>query len=543
MRKSLSRILQQPFYLWMLGIYPILHMYSLNLGLVIDHEVVTSIMVMLAATAIAFALTNVLVRSRHKTAAILSVASTCFSLSGHIYTEVFLPKSLFVWTLMVAIAALLITAVIYKMGSGMLLFHVTPVANLVILALLASPTLAIFSNLSSASSFVQPVSTIYDINPFDKPKVKDSSIRPDIYYIIPDAYPSDAWLQKAMNYDNSEFTRALKERGFIVADRPQSNYGNTLHSLASILNMRYYDNNPTQLQDLDYLRLSIADNEVAAHLQQLGYTYIQLLSGFLIPSSIADINRDFTPNGPVEIEVDQSDITTAVLKINAAQTEVTELLIDRRSSFKQSFMSLYLDTTLLRVLKSQVDKLFQRDEFMPYHVNAAERFLASIDNVGSIAAMPKATFTIIHLIKPHAPTVFTRDGEIIRRILEPSPEEWLGELEFVNSKFLEMIDAILTNSENQPVIIFQADHGSTYGNPRTKDDRGIHFDVYAAYYLPDAYSIALPKAYTLVNTFPLILNAVFEMDYELRPDRLIEILRGYDSPFAQSDVTETFLRQ
>ena len=337
-------------------------------------------------------------------------------------------------------------------------------------------------------------------------------MRPDIYYIIPDAYPSDAWLQEAMNYDNSEFTRALEDRGFVVARHAQSNYGATLHSLASILNMRYYDSNPTQLQDLDYLRLSVADNEVARQLQQLGYTYIQFLSGFLLPSSIADINRDFTPSGTVEIEVDQSDVATAVLKINAAQTETTKLLVDRRSSYKQSFLSLYLDTTLLRIVKSQLDKLLNRNELMPYHVNAAERFLDTIENIESIAALPEATFTIVHLIKPHKPTVFTEQGEIIRRILEPGPEEWLGELRFINSKFLEMIDAILVNSANQAVIMFQADHGSTYGNPKTKDDRLVHFDAYAAYYLPEAFSTAPPKPYTLINSFPFMLNAVFDLD-------------------------------
>ena len=543
MRKRLSEVLRQPLYLWLIGVYPILYLYSVNLGLVTDHEVVTSLAGILAATTIAFALTNVLVRDRLKTAFMLSIASVCFSFSGHIYILVFLPKSLFIWTLAVAITAFVIMIAIYRIGSRNYLIRVTPIVNVIVAALLISPTFSVFSSVITTASLVQPVLKNQDIAPNHKPKIKHSSMRPDIYYIIPDAYPSDAWLQEAMNYDNSEFTRALEDRGFVVARHAQSNYGATLHSLASILNMRYYDSNPTQLQDLDYLRLSVADNEVAQQLQQLGYTYIQLLSGFLLPSSIADINRDFTPSGTVEIEVDQSDVATAVLKINAAQTETTKLLVDRRSSYKQSFLSLYLDTTLLRIVKSQLDKLLNRNELMPYHVNAAERFLDTIENIESIAALPEATFTIVHLIKPHKPTVFTEQGEIIRRILEPGPEEWLGELRFINSKFLEMIDAILVNSANQAVIMFQADHGSTYGNPKTKDDRLVHFDAYVAYYLPEAFSTAPPKPYTLINSFPFMLNAVFDLDYELRNDRLIEVSTGYDNPFLQVDVSEEFLRK
>ena len=541
MRKGLSQILGQPFYLWLLGIYPILHLYSVNLGLVIEREVLASLAAMFAASTIAFLLTNVLLRNRHKAAFVLGVASICFSFSGHLYTQVFIPKSLFVWTLMISALAILVMSLLYRTRKHKFFVSATFPLNLVSLALLVSPGITIVSGYVDMSSFAKI--SVANVSPSaiqeDSQKVNGSATRPDIYYIIPDSYPSDAWLEEAMGYDNSAFTQALRDRGFIVADHAQSNYGNTLHSLASILNMRYYDNNPTQLQDLDYLRLSIADNEVAYQLQQLGYTYIQLLSGFLIPSSIADINRDFTPSGTIEIEVDQSDITTAILKINSSTTETTELLIDRRSPYKQSFMSLYVDTTVLRILASQLDKLLHRDEFIPYHVNDAERFLATIDNVKSIAAMPEATFTIIHLIKPHKPTVFTKHGEIIRRILEPGPEEWFGELEFVNSKFLEMFNTILENSENQPVIIFQADHGSTYGNPKTKDNRAIHFDVYAAYYLPDGYSLDFPQPYTLINSFPIVLNEVFVKDYELRNDRLFE----HKAPFLQVDVTGKFLQE
>ena len=198
---------------------------------------------------------------------------------------------------------------------------------------------------------------------------------------------------------------------------------------------------------------------------------------------------------------------------------------------------------MLRLVQSRLGKFLSRDEFTPYHVNAAERFLATIENTESIVSMPEATFTIFHLIKPHKPTVFTKHGEIIRRILDPGPEEWLGELEFVNSKFLQMVDTILENSENQPVIIFQADHGSIYGDPRTDDNRAIHFDSYAAYYLPNSFSMELPQPFTLINSFLLIMNAIFETDYQLRQDRLFEVAIGYDNPFDLENVTEAFIYQ
>ena len=40
------------------------------------------------------------------------------------------------------------------------------------------------------------------------------ALMPDIYFIVPDGYPSDAWLQSKMNFDNSAFTEALQGARF-----------------------------------------------------------------------------------------------------------------------------------------------------------------------------------------------------------------------------------------------------------------------------------------------------------------------------------------
>ena len=532
--------MRQPFYLWLLGVYPIAFLYSINIGLVIDHEVLIGLAGMLTATTVAFFLTNTIVRNRYKTAFLLSIASICFSLSGHVYTLVFMPKSLFIWTLILSLSATIIMFAIYR-STANFLQHVTLPLNLILFFLMIAPSGLIISGLVYDFSFAQM--SLDNGAVFEAaqrpPKENDSTIRPDIYYIIPDSYPSDAWLKEMMNFDNSAFTQALRDRGFVVAEHAHSNYGATFTSLASTLNMRYYDSNPTQISDLDFLRLSIAESEVAKQLQQLGYTYIHVLSGMLLPSSIADINRDYTPAGPIDINVDNSAFNAA--NLFHAEAGVSRML-DRGFLYKQSFLSLYHDTTLLRFFKSQLDKLFYTDEFMPYHVYAAKRFLDTVDDVETFAAMPEATFAIVHLLKPHAPIVFTENGDIIRAITIPSPEAHLSELEFVNSRILQMIDSILENSRNQPVIMFQADHGSIHGHPRTADKRLVHFNSYAAYFLPDGNSLEVPRPFTFINSFPLIMNEVFATDFELQDERLIELLKGYDAPFEQVDVTDEFMR-
>lgn len=217
-------------------------------------------------------------------------------------------------------------------------------------------------------------------------------------------------------------------------------------------------------------------------------------------------------------------------------------MLDRGFLYKQSFLSLYHDTTLLRLLKSQLDKLFYTDEFMPYNVYAPERFLDTVADVESFAYMPEATFAIVHLLKPHDPIVFTENGDTIRAITIPSPEAHLDELAFVNARFLQMIDAILENSQHQPVIIFQGDHGSTHGHS-SFGDRYTHFDSYAAYFLPNGHSLDIPQPYTFINSFPLILNEVFATNYEFQNDHLMELVEGYYAPFQQTDVTDEFLRK
>ena len=315
MRRALSQISQQPFYLWLLGIYPILYLYSENFGLVIEKEVLSCLVWMLIATTIGFLLTNTLLRQAHLTALGLSICSIMFSLAGHLYNLFFYRDTLPVWSLSVVVLTIAIVIGFHRFIGQDLYKQITPVVNVILIALVLSQIVNLVSKRTSVSTIAQSLSTTSALTEdiLVIPKISGSAKHPDIYYIIPDGYPSDLWLQDSMNYDNSRFTEALKDRGFTVVPHAQSNYAATLLSLASVLNMRHYHSNPTPLGDLDYLRLSIADSKVARHLLQLGYSYVQFMSGYLIPSPIADINRDFTRDGAIDIGFGQNDFFVEIL--------------------------------------------------------------------------------------------------------------------------------------------------------------------------------------------------------------------------------------
>lgn len=522
--------MHQPIYLWLIGIYPILYLYGENLGLVNDREVPLCLAAMLAGTTIAYRLVNRWIGHRDKTALILSLGSLVFSLSGHIYVLTFVPRSLFVWSSALLAALAVSVLIIHKRCPPATAARLSPIFNVIMLALL------LYQGASMLPRFIahwQSVAVAADYFPpaddlLDKPKVKDSTERPDIYYIIPDAYPSDDWHKESTGIDNASFTRSLLERGFVVARHAQSNYSTTLHSLAATLNMRYFDSNPTALNDIGFLKTAVADSQVPRQLLAKGYSFIFLNSGTLFPSPIADSNLDFGLNGTLDIS-----------REDARQ-------LSQQLSAGQPFTRLYIGTTLLRIVQSQLEELRLTSGSEPTTLRWSSnvRFLSTLDELARIAKLPEATFTIAHLMKPHGPVTFNERGETVDPpFLDPSVEDYAAELQFVNSAYLRMIDAILASSQGQAVILFQADHGSTFGENHPANQRLTHFDVYAAYYLPPAYDLQLPAPYTLINAFPLLLNELFDSQLPWQEDRLYELLIGYDAPFDQRDVTEEFLHK
>lgn len=162
-------------------------------------------------------------------------------------------EPLVVWTLFVLINMAIVVSELQMIRSERIFEQVTLPLNLVSLSVCLVQLVALFTLISDVRANHVPESVLDAMSSQEesRPKASESTIRPDIYFVIPDAYPSDAWMQRAMDYDNSAFTEALQARGFVIASQAQSNYGSTLPSLASILNMRHFNVNPTDLDDTE----------------------------------------------------------------------------------------------------------------------------------------------------------------------------------------------------------------------------------------------------------------------------------------------------
>ena len=97
----------------------------------------------------------------------------------------------------------------------------------------------------------------------------------------------------------------------------------------------------------------------------------------------------------------------------------------------------------------------------------------------------------------------------------------------VNQKVEVMVDEILAQSKEPPIIIFQADHGpaSTFEEPDgggwespTTEMLRERMQILNAYYLPSGGDRLLYDSITPVNTFRVIFNSYFNATFELVDD-------------------------
>ena len=73
------------------------------------------------------------------------------------------------------------------------------------------------------------------------------------------------------------------------------------------------------------------------------------------------------------------------------------------------------------------------------------------------------------------------------------------------------IEAILENSEIEPIIIIQSDHGAGEGAYKNL--------TLNAFYFPDGGEEALYPTITPVNFFRIVFDHYFEMDFDLLEDK------------------------
>ncbi|MEX0788436.1 MAG: hypothetical protein WD906_01255 [Anaerolineales bacterium] len=331
---------------------------------------------------------------------------------------------------------------------------------------------------------------------------------PDIYYIILDTYTREDTLLKDYHFDNSTFLRRLEEMGFWVAECARSNYPSTQESLTSSLNMDYL----RPLRELIQARglggaapwFLLRDSRVRALLESAGYTTI----GF-------DTGYEWSRLRDADLYLGPEEEAPGIQAI-------------------EPFESLLMQTTMLlavmdawRQQESSVRQgMFQALESVAFpHAAFVKRQLYILETLPTLARLPGAKFTFAHILIPHVPRVFSPNGEITtdRRYYggpldgavnsEYDIRGYLNEIEFVNRRLLGIVEQIISESANPPIVLIQGDTG--------RGGVGA-FEILSAYYLRGEQRTEWYPGVSPVNSFRIVFNAFFGTQFDLLPDQSYE---------------------
>ena len=488
------------FYPWLIAVFPILYFYSTNVLVFEFGEFAPIIAVSLGAVTVLALAVWIVVRDAAVAAATIALTAAVFFAYGHVYDAlgsrldhpVLLPIAA---ALPLALGLLIVKRARWARNGGRFL-------NYASLPLVAIPAVSV--GLVLAAPLPEPKT---DIEIEAAARSATITQRPDIYYIILDAYGRADSLEP---FDNTPFLSALEQRGFYVAPQAQSNYPMTEMSIPSSLNMRY----PEGFDRFDDAvkragRELTKDHLVGRILTALGYKYVHLVSGFSVTNSSdrADLLVDFAPSGPIVVRNRDRSPTDASEPRPAANRAVRA----------------FARTTLLRPF---ADAYFPDDAESPFWLTHPGRALATFEYLKTIPDLDDPTFTVAHVIKPHGPYQFDRHGNVAINLLDgfaadhdPSvPGPYFGQLLYVNTLVLDTVDHILAESDETPLIIITSDHGADF------DEESLYRnDILAAFLLPGGGEQAMYPSITSVNMFRVVLDYYFDLGLGRLEDRVITL--------------------
>jgi hypothetical protein len=348
------------------------------------------------------------------------------------------------------------------------------------------------------------------------PGVEGRGWTPDIYFIVLDGYARSDVMKDLFGFDNGPFLDRLEGRGFSIARQATSNYCQTRVSIASTLNADYIDKLiEPGTRDLLPLTELIKDNLVKKLLRPRGYRFVSFATGFE--------------------PTDQSE-------------EDDVYLIPRPST--PAFYRMLVEMTPLGALLAEVRL---NDRFS----EARDRTLYLLDHLPTIARMEEPTFTFAHIVSPHPPFIFGENGEDVspRRVdyqtgsilpmgqnfgtPEYVRESYRKQSIYITGRVERMIDQILAESPEPPVIVLQSDHGSWlryHPDDVEATDLRERFGILNAIYVPDGKLEGFTDHSTSVNTFRVVLDSVFGADLPPLPER--SYFSPFRNPLGFTDVTE-----
>lgn len=325
--------------------------------------------------------------------------------------------------------------------------------------------------------------------------IADSCRKPDIYLLLMDQYAGNSTLNKTFRFDNSDFLNELKKRGFYIAENSRSNYNLTPFSMASLLSMNYLDKEmalPIKL-NLSYCYQAIRNSSVIKFLNGNGYSFYNH-SVFDFPGKPAHKYEAFLPYG------------TALITLNTLTGRIGR---DLNNSIKAGKFG----------SASERKKLVY--ENLDYNENT---FTLTSQVVLQKTDSPK--FVYSHFMLPHFPYYYDKGGkplplDKLTDFKRTNSNDYIEYLQYGNKKILTLLDNILLDSPNPPVILLLSDHGSrrlTKGEENTNDFVNLN-----AVYIPGQNYNQFYDSITNVNLFRATFNTCFAQQLPILKDSVSDV--------------------
>jgi hypothetical protein len=357
---------------------------------------------------------------------------------------------------------------------------------------------------------------------------------PDVYYIIVDGYGRQDILLDLYGYDNEAFIGFLESQGFYVADQSMSNYVQTILSLPSSLNLGYLQNlNLNLLPDSRFiggLSDRLQQSVVRSTLEELGYITVAFQTG----------------SWPINVK--DADIFYEPIHLDVASTG--------KGISWSNFDILLTETTVIRAYNDLAIAIAEsegRDLRYRSYQAQRDRILSTLYRLESMAEVEGPKYVYAHIVCPHPPFVFGRNGEELPHSVPYTIKDgdhfmgsredyiklYIDQLIFLNNRLTTIIERIIADSDTSPIIIIQGDHGPgaylVWDSPEETIMRE-RFSILNAYYVPEDVQDLLYPTISPVNSFRLIFNQVFGLPYELLPDE--HYYSTHANPFDFISVTE-----
>jgi hypothetical protein len=511
-----KRFLSFPWYYVLFSFYPLLFLWAANISQMDAAVTIRSFIYTIIGSAALFGILLLIFRNKNKAGIVGLILIIGFFTYGRVYygtrtsaTFHFLNHHAILIPLYLVLMGLCVWGALRIKKKS----NITNYLNIVTLALVvlqvAELSYAYIHSSVAGNKTVKTQSGL--IQPANLKKM------PDIYVIVLDAYMRSDALKQDLGYENSDFINQLKGMGFYVPTCSHPDYTFTYASISSLFNMRYipeaYANDIwSQFNDTGFWSI-LKNNEVYSQLKGIGYKTVSFEeeypmlqfnnSDVLIGATHPSINAAYLY--PFEVMYKQ---TTALVILTA---------LDPHDKIGKFFQSIFAKPNS-KNSTTDFGLSGPNKDFVVSHIIDTKFILNHIKDVPPISG-PKLTY--IHLFIPHYPYVFEPDGQINTNPNYYSGDRggatsddyedkgYVNQVQYIDKTIVPILQDVIKNSKNPPIIILMGDHGLVAPNRWTNLE---------AFYFPEGGDAKLYSTISPVNVFRVIFNQYFGASYPLLPD-------------------------